>query len=335
MAQFYYLRWQFGRDKRFLAERAYPFFREVASFYEDYLKQDAEGVFQIVPSQSPENRFDGSGDAPVSLCVSSTMDLLLCEGVLRYAIEAAELLTLDGERVTAWKTLLRSLAKPTLSADGCLREWNEDFREREPGHRHFSPMVGCYPVDLTNEIETPELFHGAKRLLERRLSFGGGHTGWSRAWTACLYARFGEGNKAEEHLRALICDFATSSLLDLHPPRIFQIDGNLGGTAAIASMLLGSENGVIRLLPALPDCWRDGEATGLCARNGFTLSFVWKNGTPISATVFSAVGGECRILRNGVKSIRCSDTDEKVKFRWEGDVLCFDTQAGCNYDLSL
>ena len=132
--------------------------------------------------------------------------------------------------------------------------------------------------------------------LERRLAAGGGHTGWSRAWVACLFARLGRAEDAWDHLNHLITDFATDSLLDLHPPRIFQIDGNLGGAAAVIEMLLQSYRGELYLLPALPAAWPEGRVSGLRARGGVTVAMAWSNGELVEATLEASVAGPCTVL---------------------------------------
>ncbi|MBM3497525.1 MAG: glycoside hydrolase family 95 protein, partial [Armatimonadetes bacterium] len=234
LSQHLWWHYEFGLDEGFLRERAYPFLQEVAAFYESYVIEDTAGNLLIVPSQSPENRFVGSGPRyPVSLGVNAAMDVQLARDALSHAAGAAEVLGVDADRRERWRELCRRLPEGGIGSRGQLLEWNEEFEEVEPGHRHISHLYGLYPGDQIDPERTPELFAAAMRSLELRLEAMGGHTGWSRAWTACCFARAGRGDEALSHIEHLVTDFATDSLLDLHPPRIFQIDGNLGGMAAV------------------------------------------------------------------------------------------------------
>ncbi|MFA5203165.1 MAG: glycoside hydrolase family 95 protein [Lentisphaeria bacterium] len=328
LAQHLWWHYEFSLDKRFLRDRAYPFFKEVAAFYESYLQPDAAGVLQIVPSQSPENRFTGGGDLPVTLCVSSTMDVLLARMALDYARHSACLLGVDAELAERWDLMAASLPQLPVGRQGQLLEWNREFAEPEPGHRHLSHLIGVYPGDLLDPEQTPELWRAARLSLEQRLAHGGGHTGWSRSWVACLFARFGEAAPAWEHLCHLIGDFATDSLLDLHPPRIFQIDGNFGGTAAILEMLLQSYHGELQLLPALPAAWPTGECRGLRARGGFTVDLAWRDGALVHADLLAGRAGPCILLQAG-EAWRVTDVaGQPLPVRREGHRLCVQLRAG-------
>jgi alpha-L-fucosidase 2 len=331
LAQHLWWHYEFGLDREFLRTRAYPFFKEVAAFFEDYLIPDDRGVLQIVPSQSPENRFVGSGPFPVSLGVSATMDVVLAADALRYAIRSAELLDADPALRATWADLLSRLPPLKIGKHGQLQEWNEDFEEVEPGHRHLSHLIGLFPGDSLDPVRTPELWKAAEVSLNRRLAAGGGPSGWSRAWVACLMARFGRAADAWEHLTHLITDFASDTLLDLHPPRIFQIDGNLGGVAAVLEMLLQSEGEELRLLPALPPAWPEGRATGLRARGGFTLGMSWKNGRLTEATIAAAVSGTCRIGNAQPTWVVQDATGKPVAPMRNEHPLAFPVEAGGEY----
>jgi alpha-L-fucosidase 2 len=327
--------YEYGLDTEFLRRRAYPFFREVAAFYESYLIEGDNGMLQVVPSQSPENCFKDAENVPSSLCVSSTMDVQLAQDALRYALQSAQILGVDAEKQALWQRMISKLPPFRVGSKGQLQEWNEDFEECEPSHRHVSHLIGLYPGDAISPDNTPELWNAARRSLVLRLECGGGQTGWSRSWMACLFARLGEPDMAWDHLCHLITDFATDTLLDLHPPRIFQIDGNLGGTAAVIEMLLQSYHSELHFLPSLPKAWPDGRVSGLRARGGITVGIEWRAGTMVTASLVASASRECTIIHAPTRCRIIDSAEREVGFRREDHRLVFEMAEKEIYQLQL
>ncbi|MBZ5855593.1 glycoside hydrolase family 95 protein [Flavihumibacter profundi] len=284
----------FTRDTAYLRQTAYPLMKGSAEFVLGFLTRSPEGYLVTNPSHSPENTFyDPIAKKKSQLTYSATIDVEIANALFDYCAEAAGILQTDPDFVQQIRAAQKQLPPIRINSKGCIQEWVRDFDEVEPGHRHMSHLLGLYPLEEFSPA-TPDLFKAAKASLERRLSNGGGHTGWSRAWIISFYARLLNGDKAYENLLSLLAKSTDVNLFDMHPP--FQIDGNFGGAAGIAEMLLQSHKGSIRLLPALPKAWPEGEVKGLVARGGYVINMKWKDGHLQHATISSKPGGETTIL---------------------------------------
>lgn len=301
-------------DYAFLRDRAYPRLRENALFLLDYLVEDpSTGRLVTGPSCSPENKYQLPDGSAHNLCMAPVMDIEITRAVLMRLLLASEILavssswdpTADSELYTRARLALIKLPPFQIGKAGNLQEWQQDYAEHEPGHRHISHLFALFPDDQITPHRTPQFANAARVTLDRRLAAGGGSTGWSRAWIVCCMARLEDGDAAYQNLLALLRDSTLPNMFDICGTKAnspFQLDGNLGGPTGMVEMLLQSHatgsnlpagrsrppaqvGNMIRLLPALPKAWATGSFRGLRARGGLEVDLAWENGKATTATL--------------------------------------------------
>lgn len=315
---------QYTRDTAYLKEHAYPLMYGAAKFCLDWLVEDDQGNFITSPSTSPENLYlTPSGYAGATLA-GATADLAMIRECFSNCIEASLVLNEDEAFRNGLIYALEKLHPYQIGAKGNLQEWYEDWEDQDPMHRHQSHLFGLYPGHHIRPQTTPELAQAAKRSLEIK---GDESTGWSKGWRINLWARLLDGDRAYRMYRTLLKyvepDLKVKesqgggtypNLWDAHPP--FQIDGNFGGTAGVAEMLLQSTAQEIHLLPALPSAWSEGNISGLCARGGFVVNLSWSDSQLNEVEIFAPKGGKTSLIFGDIKKEVDLKSGESARLRW-------------------
>ncbi len=298
-------RYQFTQDKNYLRTVAYPLMKGAALFCLRWLIENpkAPGELITAPSTSPENEYKTDKGYHGMTCYGGTADLAIIRELFINTIAAGKIL---GEKNKEMEKALARLRPYTIGHMGDINEWYYDWDDWDFQHRHQSHLIGLYPG---NHLTDATLQKAAEKSLEIK---GDNTTGWSTGWRINLWARLHKPEQAYHIYQKLLTYVSPDkyrgpdrrrsggtypNLMDAHPP--FQIDGNFGGTAGVCEMLMQSGDGKIELLPALPEAWKEGEVSGLCARGGYEVSFEWKGGYVRNCTIKSKTNSTVTLFYNG------------------------------------
>lgn len=307
----------FTQDKNYLKNEGYPIMKGASQFFLEWMITDKNGYLITSPSTSPENKYIAPDGFIGATMYGGTADLAMIRECFDKTIKASKVLNVDTEFRTKLEAALSKFYPYQIGKKGNLQEWYFDWNDEDPKHRHQSHLFGLFPGDHITPLKTPELANASRATLEIK---GDETTGWSKGWRINLWARLWDGNRSYKMLRELLRYVDPDgkktekprrgggtypNLFDAHPP--FQIDGNFGGAAAVAEMLVQSNENEIRLLPALPDAWETGNVKGICARGGFEISMEWNGKTLKKVIVFSKNGGKTMLV--------CGDKNQQLSLK--------------------
>jgi alpha-L-fucosidase 2 len=299
LGQLFYDYWLFTGDEAFLEQRLLPYMKEVAEFYEDYFTINSEGQVVISPSTSPENwprefcPLQTSEGRHPRLTVNATMDVAVARELLGNLTEQAERLGQYKESIKIWKSLLERLPSYEINEEGAMREWLDSRFSDNYEHRHLSHIYPFFPGFELCSQSCPELFKAIQYAIEKRGTVGlKDQTGWSLMHMAGIKARLGDGAGMMECFSTLAQTCVGKNFFTYHNDYRgmgvttdwffgrsvpFQIDANMGLTAAVYEMLVQAVPGTIKLLPALPHEVAEGRLSGLRTRAGVTVDLEWRN----------------------------------------------------------
>jgi len=320
--------WQhylFTGDTKFLKNEGYDLMKGAALFCLEWMIEDKKGQLITSPSTSPENIYKTPDGYTGGTFYGGTADLAMIRESFQQTIQASKVLNVDADFRNRLEVALAKLHPYQIGKKGNLQEWYYDWEDQDPQHRHQSHLFGLFPGSQITPLTTPELANACRKTLEIK---GDETTGWSKGWRINLWARLLDGNHAYKMYRELLkyvdpdgvkTSYARGggtypNLFDAHPP--FQIDGNFGGAAAVAEMLVQSTENEIHLLPAIPDRWQDGAVKGICTRGGFEVSMEWNNKKINRLSIFAKRSGETTLFYGNEKKNIVLKKGQTMEFRW-------------------
>ncbi len=286
---------RYSEDLKTLKNKIYPSLRGSVLFCLDWMQQREDGLYYTAPSTSPENTFEDDEGHSCGVSYMTTMDLAIIKELFANYLAAADVLGIEEDLIKLVKERSKLLPGYQIGKTGMIQEWIKDFEKSDVGHRHFSPVFGFHPGHSIKKTDT-ELVQACQNFIEEKAENFKQQIGWSCAWLINLWARLGDGTKANHYYEELLRQSVYDNLFDLHPPlgetegerEVFQIDGNFGSASGVAEMLISSEKGKITILPALPDSWKNGKVRGLLAAGAIEVDITWKDRKPVSVSLRSS-----------------------------------------------
>lgn len=333
--------YEYSQDKAFLADN-YPVIEGSVQFFIDFLVKHPNGKWLVTnPSTSPENFPDGGGNKPyfdevtgsrlpgTTICAGSSIDMQILYDLFGYYLKASEILGKNSQLIERVRSAREQLVPPQIGSDGSLQEWADDWRSLEKNHRHFSHLYGLYPGRVLWDKRTPKFVEAYKKVLNER---GEGGKGFSMAWKMALWARLGDGDRANKIFKGYLNEQSCSQLFALCGKSL-QVDGSLGMTAAITEMLMQSQDAAINLLPALPEEWPSGEFRGVRTRGGFELDFQWEDRRITRLKVTSKAGSTFRMRSDSEMNLTVNGTGRPLIPK--DGIVEFPTAKGVEYLLQI
>ena len=300
-----YWYYEYTLDKTFLKETIYPILKEASKFYLSVLIEDND-EYILCPSSSPENSYINENGETCCLNKKVTMSQSIIKELFENTVKAAKELNIEDVFISVLNEKIEKINPYTVASDGRLLEWDKNYKESDPHHRHVSHVYGIYPGEHITTESTPDLADAIKKTLEAR---GDAGTGWSLGWKINLWAKLKEGN----HAYKLICDqlrFVDSNetnymggggtyanMMDAHPP--FQIDGNFGAVSGITQLFVQYECGKIKILPALPDIMAKGEISGIKVKGNVKIDIKWNNNKLVKISLVSPISQDVKLEAEG------------------------------------